>query len=293
MLSDCLTFIAIPRAVAPASQSHFGKDGWDRGEGEMWRASGEELDQVLKDIMEADKVASDLQTKLSRHGASTFRAGSRPSPGAEDRIEVQTGQQVAPWLRGQPTSKERGRPVTVDGSSLRRMPVPVAARPHSTGSAGVLPFGNHMRPVSSQQSRDSSSMRRARGRTPIAPMESQCQKVGAASDAVVVQTQGARRVKLRPGGFNGETSDQAVARLAIASPRKRYYTEQTAANAAAAEAKTLAARARPSPFAYQHDTLQVLSDLMTSCSCMNASDRSRASPANTISSRSYYGISSY
>jgi hypothetical protein len=281
----------------------------------MWRASGEELDDLFQDIMEADKVASDLQAKLSQHPTSS---GPRPSPAAEDRIVVQTRNWMAPWLRGAPTSKERGRPTTVDGSSLRQMPVPGVARPHSTGNAGASPrqtsfasfdpgflpltlqdpriwswhqdtprdlssvltpvlldsfsvrFGNHMRQVSSQESLDSVSMRRARGRTPITLRDSHYQQLGTALDAAVDVMQGARRVKVRPGGFVGETSDQAVVRLAIASPRKRYFShgEQTSANAAAAEAQTLAAtaRARPSPFAYHYDTLQVLSDFMPSCS---------------------------
>lgn len=271
----------------------------------MWRASGKELDEVLQDIIEADKIASDLQAKLSQHAASS---GSRPSPAAEDRTVVQTRNWVAPWLRGAPTSKERARPTTVDGSSLRQMPVPgvalSSARPHTTGNAGASPrrtsfasfdpgflpptlqdprilldpfsvrFGNRMRQVSTQESRDSVSMRRARGRTPITLKDSHYQQLWTALDAAVDVTQDARRVKVRPGGIVGETSenssDQAVARLAIASPRKRYFShgEKTAANAAAAEAQALAAtaRARPSPFAYHYDTLEVLSDLTPSCS---------------------------
>jgi len=282
----------------------------------MWRASGEELDEVLQDIiMEADMVASDLQSRLSQHSASSR---SRPSPAAEDRTVVQTRNWVAPWLREALTSKERGRPTTVDGSTLRQMPVPGLARPHSTGNAGASPrrtsfasfdpgflpptlqdpriwnwhqdiprdlssvptpvlldsfsvrFGNRVRQVSTQESRDSVSMRRSRGRTPITLRDSHYQKLGTALDAAVDVTQGSRRVKVRPGGFVGETCEQAVARLAIASPRKRYFShgEQTATYAAAAEAQTLAAtaRARPSPFAYHYETLQVLSDLMPSCS---------------------------
>jgi hypothetical protein len=130
-------------------------------------------------------------------------------------------------------------------------------------------FGNRMRQVSTQESRDSVSMRRERGRTPIALRDSHYQQLnttmkctlGTSLGATVV-TQGLRRDKARPGGFEGETRDEAIARLAIASPRDRYFSsaEQTAAIAAAAEAETLAAtaRARPSPFAYRHDTLQVL-----------------------------------
>jgi hypothetical protein len=292
--------------------------------------------------MEADNVASDLQAKLSQHGTLS---GSRPSPAAEDRTEVQTGDWVAPWLSGAPTSKERGRPTTVDGSSLRQLPVPGLSRPHSTGNAGTSPrrtsfasfdpgflpptlqdpriwswhqdaprdvslvptpvlldsfsvsFGNRMRQVSTQESRDSVSMRRARGRTPINLRDSNYQQLGTALGAAVDVTQGARRVKVRPGGFVAETSDEAVARLAIASPRQRYFShgEQTAAIYSAAEAQTLAAtaRARPSPFAYRHDTLQVLPDLIPSCTCTNASVTAAGQHPPTISDPDIVTVSRY
>ena len=303
------------RAVDPASQSHFGTDGWDRGEGELWRASGEALDGVLQEIMEIDRVASDLQTKLSKRGADRRNRdpSGQPFPAAQDQNVVQEGHCGGRGLRTQLIGTGASRPTTVDGSSSpRRMPPPRAVRPHSSGNESALSrriglaslatslqdpqiwnwrqdapkasssaptpvlldtfsvsFGNRMRQVSTQESRDSVSMRRERGRTPIALRDSHYQQLGTTmkctlgtSLGATVVTQGLRRDKARPGGFEGETRDEAIARLAIASPRDRYFSsaEQTAAIAAAAEAETLAAtaRARPSPFAYRHDTLQVL-----------------------------------
>jgi hypothetical protein len=147
-------------------------------------------------------------------------------------------------------------------------------------------FGNRMRQVSTQESRDTVSKRRAHGRTPSAlrdtttfqstPADSlrfsagslltaSCVKggrgetggggggVGGDADkkggggggvgrgGVYVQQYvelgGEKRPKARPRGHVGETSEEALLRLAIASPRDKYYSsaEQTAAIAAAAE----------------------------------------------------------